>query len=335
MNFSLHLTTGSAVFMSLFAASLWGTWFISLKYLRDYPIQAFVMTLFTTVFVLAWGIGFILDGPNLLKNIHDVSLATPSAISVTLICGVLYVTGMSLTMTVLKTIGLSLSQPIQSSINIIVGTLISGVIGGMPSDLSVLRVVAAVVFLLAAVIASVIAGNLRMQAQQAGQSQSTLSFSAKDMWRSLGLIAFASAFVPAYSLAISYGLESVTHPEGLAVMPFMAMLASGAFIGAFLSNGVTLTIRKQWNCIWQAPFAIHRWGIMSGIFHFVGNTIHTFATAFLSSVVSWPLGVTSNLWTQIWGLIYGEFKGFPRKVYIALFSGFAFYLIGAFIMAMR
>ena len=320
--------------MSLFAASLWGTWFISLKYLRAYPIQAFAMTLFTTSFVLAWGVGFILDGSYLLINIHDVYLKAPFAVIVTLICGVLYVTGMSLNLTVLKTIGLSLSQPIQSSINIIAGTLVSGAIGGMPSDISVLRVVVAVVFLLAAVMASVIAGNLRAQAQMTGQSQSSLSFSTKDLWRSLALIAFASAFVPAYSLAISYGLKSITHPEGLAVMPFMAMLASGAFIGALLSNGTVLTIRKQWNCIWQAPFAIHRWGLMSGIFHYGGNTIHTFATAFLSSVVSWPLGVTSNLWTQIWGLIYGEFKGFPRKVYIALFSGFAFYLIGAFIMAM-
>lgn len=333
MNFAPHLSTASAVLMSLFAASLWGTWWISLKYLRDYPIQAFILTLFATSLVFVWIVGYILDGPHLLKNIRDVFDVTPSSVIVTLVCGILYVIGMSMSMTVLKTIGLSLSQPIQSSINVLAGTLVSGLVGGMPKSLSVFRVGLAVALLLAAVVASIIAGELRTRAQRTGQSKSTLSFSTEDLWRSLGLMALASAFVPSYTLAISYGLKSVTHPEGLAVMPFMALLASGAFIGALISTAPALTIRKQWNCIWHAPWEIHRWGIMSGLFHYGGNIIHTFATAFLSSVVSWPLGVTSNLWTQVWGLIYGEFRGFPKRVYVALFAGFAFYLLGAFVIA--
>lgn len=334
MNYFPELTTGSAVFLSLFAASLWGTWAISLKYLDDYPIQAFIMTLFTISFIFVWSIGFFIDGSYLIKNLQAVYLITPSSVVVTVICGVLYVLGMSLSLTVLKTIGLSLSQPIQSSVNVIAGTAISGFIGGMPKNLTVSRVVLAVSCLLAAIIASVIAGNLRTKAQSEGFNQSSLTFSKQDLWRSLGLISIASAFIPSYSLAISYGLKSITHPAGLAVMPFMCMLVTGAYIGSFLINGTILTIRKQWHCIWQAPLSIHRWGIMSGIFHFGGNIIHTYSTAFLSSVVSWPLGVTSTLWTQVWGLIYGEFKGFPKKVYIALFSGFAFYLIGAFILAL-
>lgn len=334
MNFAPQLSTASAVFMSLFAASLWGTWFISLKYLRDYPIQGFIITLFTTSLVFVWIVGFILDGSALLKNIWDVLAVTPSSVIVTLVCGVLYVIGMSMSMTVLKTIGLSLSQPIQSSINVLAGTLVSGLVGGMPKSLSVFRVGLAVAFLLAAVISSVIAGQLRTKAQRSGQSKSNLAFSAEDLWKSLLLMALASAFVPSYTLAISYGLKSVTHPSGLAVMPFMVLLASGAFVGALISTVPALTIRRQWTCIWHAPWAIHRWGVMSGLFHYGGNIIHTFATAFLSSVVSWPLGVTSNLWTQVWGLVYGEFRGFPRKVYVALFAGFAFYLLGAFIIAM-
>lgn len=332
MNFSPELSTGTAVVMSLFAAGLWGTWFISLKYLKDYPIQAFIMTLFATSLVLVWGVGFALDGKALLGNMRDVYAISPSYIWLTLVCGVLYVIGMSLSMTVLKTIGLSLSQPIQSSINILAGTLVSGLVGGMPADISISKMAIAICFLMTAVVMSVIAGKLRINAQKEGKTKSDLSFSSKDLWKSLGLIAFSSAFIPSYTLAISYGLKSSTHPGGLAVMPFMVLLASGAFIGAFLANGITLFVKKQWHVIWEAPFSIHKWGIMSGFFHYGGNIIHTFATAFLSSVVSWPLGVTSNLWTQVWGLIYGEFKGFPKKVYVFVFAGFAFYLVGAFIM---
>jgi len=333
MNFNPQLTNGTAVFMSLFAAFLWGTWFISLKYLRNYPVYAYLITLFTTSFILVWIVGFILDGSQLIKNIIDVYKINSSYIIVTIVCGILYVIGMCFSMNVLKTIGLSLSQPIQSSVNIIVGTIVSGLVGGIPKSLSVSRIFISVIFLIAAVIASSIAGNLRAKAQKDGHGTSTLIFTKKELWRSLGIVAIASAFVPAYTVAISYGLKSTTHPGGLAVMPFMATLVTGAFLGSLLYNGTALTIRKQWICLWQAPFAIHKWGIMSGIFHYGGNIIHTFATAFLSSVVSWPLGVTSNVWTQAWGMVYGEFKGFPRKVYIALFSGFALYLIGAFIMA--
>jgi glucose uptake protein GlcU len=334
MNFTPHLSTGAAVFMSLFAASLWGTWFISLKYLRDYPIQAFILTLFSTSLLLVWGVGLILDGPALFKNIRDVYSTTPYCVIVTFLCGILYVIGMSLSMTVLIKIGLSLSQPIQSSIYIIAGTLVSALVGGMPKDLSVVRLVVSVGFLLLAVVASVIAGELRSSAQKRGQGESSLTFSREELWKSIGLMAISALFTPAYTLAISYGLKSVTHPAGLAVLPFMALLASGAFVGAFIANAPVLTIRKQWSRLWNAPMSIHRWGIMSGLFHYGGNIIHTFATAFLSSVISWPLGVTSNLWTQVWGFIYGEFKGFPRRVYVALFAGFVFYLIGAFIIAM-
>ena len=292
------------------------------------------MTLFATSLVLVWGVGFILDGKALLGNIRDVYLVKSSCIWITFVCGILYVIGMSLSMTVLKTIELSLSQPIQSSVNILAGTLVSGLVGGMPENISMSKMFIAIAFLLAAVVMSVIAGNLRIKAQDQGQTQSDLSFTKKELVKSLGLIAFASLFVPSYTLAISYGLKSTTHADGLAVMPFMVLLASGAFVGAFLANGITLSVRKQWHVIWEAPFSIHKWGIMSGLFHYGGNIIHTFATAFLSSVVSWPLGVTSNLWKQVWGFVYGEFKGFPKKVYVFVFAGFAFYLIGAFFMAL-
>ncbi len=324
---------GTAVFMSLFAAFLWGTWFISLKYLRDYPIYAYLITLFTTSFIMVWIVGFILDGPRLIGNIIDVYSVKSSYVTVTVVCGILYVIGMCFSMNVLKTIGLSLSQPIQSSVNIIAGTIVSALVGGIPQSLPVARIFISGIFLMAAVVVSSLAGNLRAKAQEDGHGTSALVFTKKQLWRSLGIIAIASAFVPSYTLAISYGLKSTTHPEGLAVMPFMAMLVTGAFLGSLLYNGTALTIRKQWICLWEAPFAIHKWGIMSGLFHYGGNIIHTFATALLSAVVTWPLGVTANLWTQAWGVVYGEFKGFPRKVYIAVFSGFALYLIGAFVMA--
>jgi hypothetical protein len=107
----------------------------------------------------------------------------------------------------------------------------------------------------------------------------------------------------------------------------MAMLVTGAFVGSMLLSGGILTYKKQWSIVFKAPFSIHRWGIISGLAHYGGNIIHTYATAFLSSAVTWPLSITMGLWTQMWGLVFGEFKGSPRKAYAFLFLAIALYII--------
>jgi len=61
--------------------------------------------------------------------------------------------------------------------------------------------------------------------------------------------------------------------------------------------------------------------------------LHAFATRQLSSVLSWPLGMTSGLWTQVWGLAYGEYKGAPLKAYWFLVASVLAYLAGAFILS--
>lgn len=333
MNFSPELTTSAAILMSLFAAAMWGSWFISLKYLHDYPIDGYYMTLFMTSVIFVWVVGFLLDGGALIGNMREVWAIDPSRIWVSFVCGFLYVLGMRISLYVFATIGLSLAQPIQSSINILAGTTVSAVVGGMPATMTVNRLAIGTSFLVAAVLVSMLAGNFKARSKDAIE-RSTIKYSQKELWRSLGLVIFSSAFTPAYTLGLSYGLHSITQSQGLAVMPYMALLSSGAFIGALVVVGIPLTIKKQWPIVLKAPFSIHKFGILSGLAHYGGNIIHTFATTSLSSAVSWPLGVTSGLWTQMWGLVYGEFRGSPKKVYVALAAGIVLYLVGAYIIAM-
>jgi hypothetical protein len=113
------------------------------------------------------------------------------------------------------------------------------------------------------------------------------------------------------------------------------MLCSGAFVGALITSGLNLTLTHSWHKVWQAPFRIHKFGIWSGLFHYGGNIIHTFATGSLSSAVSWPLGLTSGIWTQVWGIVYGEFKGAPKYVYVLQIGSFICYALGAFVVVMR
>ena len=333
MNFDPIIPSSSAIIMGLFAASMWGTWFISLKYLHNYPMEAFYITLFTSSIVLVWSIGFFLDGPALLGNLQEIWKIDPSRIFLTLICGFLYVAGMQFSLRVIRIIGLSLSQPLQASISLIAGTFLSGLIGGVPESMTVLRIVLSGVFLMVAIILTMKAGSLRNIAQIEQNVDTGLSRDSKDIRKAIVMLIVGAAFVPAYSTALSYGLKSITQPNGMAVMPFMVTLCTGAFIGAIVICGTILTKKKQWHVFWTNGFNVHIFGILSGFAHYGGNIIHTFATRNLSSVVSWPLGITAGLWTQMWGLVFGEFKGSPKITYVYLFSGILSYLIGAFIIS--
>ena len=333
MNFDPSIPTSSAIVLGLVAASMWGTWFINLKYLGDFPLEGFYITLFVTSMILVWGVGFLLDGSSLITNLVNIWNADPSRIVVTFLCGAIYVGGMQFSLRVINIIGLSLSQPLQASINLIGGTLLSGLIGGVPEGMTIMRVAIAIFFLFLAIFLTMKAGNTRNTAQLEKKIDNGLSRDPKEIRKALIWLIIGAAFVPAYSTALSYGLKTITQPNGMAVMPFMTMLCSGAFTGAMIICGTTLTIQRKWHFLNTFSLKYLKYGIYSGLAHYGGNIIHTFATRSLSSVVSWPLGITSGLWTQMWGLVYGEFKGSPKKTYVYLFSGILCYLIGAFVIS--
>lgn len=333
MNFDPNIPNLIAISMGLIAAALWGSWFIVLKHLDGYPLEAFYLTLFVTSMVIVWGAGLILDGANLWGNITAVWEVDPSRIWITLICGVLYVVGIQLTLYVMQVLGLAITQPIYASINIIGGTALSAIIGGIPLGLTVERIILSVSFLFAAVVLSMIAGRIRNNYQRAAKIVTGLSSDKKAITGAVLLLVVSSLLVPAYTIGLSYGLRSITQPAGLAPMPFMAVLCTGAFLGALLVSGPILTVRKQWSVFLDHGFNTHRLGILAGFAHYGGNIIHTYATRNLSAVVSWPLGFTAGLWTTMWGLVYGEFEGTPKHAYVLLAGAMVCYLIGAVLIA--
>lgn len=333
MNFDPNLPNFIAINMGLIAAFMWGSWFILIKHLDDYPLEAFYLTLFVTSMVIVWGVGLILDGRNLWGNIRLVWIVDPSRIWITLLCGVLYVVGIQLTLYVMQVLGLAVTQPIYASINIVGGTALSALIGGIPLGLTVGRIILSVGFLSAAVVLSMIAGRVRNKHQQAAKINTGLSSDQRAISRAVLLLVVSSLLVPAYTIGLSYGLRSITQPAGLAPMPFMAVLCTGAFLGALLMSGSMLTVRKQWSVFRKHGFKMHRLGMIAGFAHYGGNIIHTFATRNLSAVVSWPLGFTAGLWTTMWGLIYGEFEGSPKFAYVLLAGAMVSYLVGAILIA--
>ena len=328
MVFLNNLTGFPAVMVALTAAIMWGTWFISLKYLKDYPIEAFYVVMFSFCLVFVWGVSFLLEGNEIFANIAFIFSRYPSKIFFTLLGGMLYAAGLWVSLKVMDKVGLALSQPLLQSITLITGTLLTLVLGGRPESLTDTKIVLTVLFLLAA------AFLVYMADQKRGASEAADAKAAAPLRTVVGLTVLSALLTVSYDAAMSYGLETITQPIGLKVLPFMCLLCTGAFLGVMLTCGTVLTRKQQWHVIREAPFSIHKWSIFSGICHYGGNIIHTFATRGLSAAVSYPLGLTSALWTQLWGLGYGEFKGAPKSAYVYLFLSFACYVAGACCVAL-
>lgn len=329
MNILNNLTGFPAILVAMTAAFMWGTWFISLKHLKKYPIEAFYVVMFTFALLLVWGIGFLLEGSELLTNIRLVGEQNPSKVIITLLGGMLYAAGVWVSLKVMDKVGLALSQPLLQSITLIAGVVVTLFVGGRPETLSDIKIIMTVVFLLAAAVFVYLADLKR--AKGAEQQDKKAGVALKTV---VGLTLLSAVLTVSYDVAMSYGLHTITQPIGLEVLPFMCVLCTGAFVGVMLTCGTVLTKHHQWHCIREAPFSIHKWSLFSGFCHYGGNIIHSFATRGLSAAVSYPLGLTCGLWTQLWGLWYGEFKGAPLSAYVFLFASFACYVAGACCISM-
>jgi hypothetical protein len=332
-SFDPHLTTNIAIYSTLFAAFLWGSWAVLIKHLKGYPVDGFFLTIFVFSLIFVWGVGFVVDRANLIWDIKAVYSADPLRLWVTLICGALYVGGLRLTLLVYGRIGLTLAQPIQLSINIVFATLFSAAFGGVIQELVIARITLATFILLSAVAISLLAGKQRMDHQNSDDFKSKLRFNMKDLWICVGIMIAAAAISPIYSFAISYGVHSTARPGGFGVLPFMALLSSGAFVGALLISGIVLSKNKRWREVFDAPLLPHLSGMVAGLCHFGGNIINIIATASLSSIIAWPLSATYGLWGLFWGLVHGEFRGSGRRSYFLLFFAMLLYFVGAFLIA--
>lgn len=325
MNFDPQLSTQTAVGLALFASLLWGSWAIILKYTIKLPLEIFYLILTSAALIFVWVLGFILDGSALIESIRNMINSDPARVLLTLLGGFVSAVTNSSSVWVMQKVGLALAQPISGSLSLILGTMVSCFIGGIPEDMPIWRLFLAGGLLIAAIFFSFLSAKSRPEDHAAGRgkiSQRVFFFT---------LIAAMTGVI--YSSSISYGLKSVTQPSGLPVMPYLCLFVSGVWLGALVFCGYLISKRGEWGMVIKLkPKLLLQISIASWT-HYGGNVLHAYATRQLSSVLSWPLGMISGLWVQIWGLAYGEFKGSPRIAYWFLIASVLSYLGGAFVIS--
>ena len=173
----------------------------------------------------------------------EVAAIAPIKVAASFGTGVFYVAASMLSMNVMQAIGLALSQPIISSINVLLGTAISFLIGGVPQNMTIGRIVLACAFLVAAVFLTSLASRARRPARRDEASHGKGEVTP----RILILTFFGALGGVFYSTGVAFSLKSTTQPVGLSVMPFLCLLISGAWIGAMIICGSLMTRKKPGN----------------------------------------------------------------------------------------
>ncbi|MCY1152827.1 MAG: hypothetical protein OWP43_10470 [Sphaerochaetaceae bacterium] len=322
MNQIINLTYDQAIIVTFFSAFLWGTWPISQKFLGNHSLKVFFleMLFFSMIFVLS--LSFIIKGRLIFVDINEKFIESPTIVFGIGICGFLFSASMFLNLYIISKIGLSIAQPLQQTIGLLLGTLFSVVIGGVPKNISFIRLLMCLILLILSIFFSYLSHKAK-----------TKNKNREVKFLKIILLSFLCASIgSSYAFSISYGLKTITNPNGLTVLPFTSIFVVFAFLFVFLLNLISPSKNGVKNELKTANFRIYSLSIIAALFHYGGNMLHCLSTGLLSAAISWPLGLTSGLWTQLGGLLLGEFKGAKKSSYVFWGLSIIFYIIGAWIL---
>lgn len=321
-----------ALAAGLFNAFLWGSWAVLIKKLRDYPLDAYFIALYIVSFALVWAIALLVMGGEVFSEIGQVWRMRPAIVYGALLAGATYIVGMRIMITVFSSIGLTVTAPIQTLANLVLGTSLAAAVGGMPASISVLDLAVVCLIFLAASFTTIWAGEARDRARLSTapllEARNLTASNRAALARNIALVCLSSVLVTAYPLGLSFSLKTPSNDLGLTPLPYSALLVCGSLVSALLLSGAVLTRRGQWSLLFRAGWRAQRYSVLTAGAHYGGNVINAYATGALTTAVSWPLGTTSQLWTYLWGLAAGEFKGAPRKSYLLIAVSAVLFLAG-------
>ncbi|MEH7236420.1 hypothetical protein [Bacillus sp. JJ1562] len=315
-----------AILTTLLSSAMWGSWFLSLKYLGRYPISGFVLWLYSSSFIIVWIIVLLFTPLN--QIIGEITDKNISFIFIILLSGALMAVGMHMQLIFMNKSGLILVISISSAFSAIFGLIISILVGGLPETVSINFVLLAAVILLIASFICQYSGVLRDRDRNGKGEKERVGF------RSYLLLILSNFLLTGYVYGYSIGTRTEMNPDGLPPLICVAVLVTGSFIGAFLSTSLVTTRNKEWKEVLNLKKALPiLMGSLSGICHYGGNILSIFTAPILSVPVTFLLGQTSHMWTYLWGIIFKEYNGTKISTKLTLGAGIFVYVIGIFLLS--
>jgi hypothetical protein len=324
------ITQASAILMILFAAFLWGSWLMATKYTKDFPLPAFMLWLYASSFVMVWFIIWCSEIVNPSNFLEQISNAPGLAIMVA-VCGGFMAIGMQIQMSVIGKVGLVLSNSVSATSGVLLGTIVTVAVGGLPENLSVVTVFIAAGILIFATIVCQYSGKLRDRDLNINKNTNG---KLKQDTSAVILLVFSSLLVAAYPLGMSYGVKTDYSNYGFPPFVCIGLLSLGSFVGTIFYSGILLAKRKQLKSIFSKKYTkAILISCLAGGCHYGGNLVHVLAAPAISVAVSWLIGRTGNMWTYIWGIYHNEYKGASKRTYGVLAAGIGIYLLGVIILS--
>lgn len=323
----MHISNAMAVFMTLFAAAMWGSWFQCLNHTKKFPIAGFVLVLYGVSFVLVWAVVGILSHWVLPEGIGFYLSGKASTVLLVMLGGAAMSMGLHMQLKIMGQIGMILVTALNGTFSSIFGILITILIAGLPENLSLGLVVASTVILMAASYICQYASVLRDKDNNIteGGKQATTKI--------VLLLILSNLLVSGYPFGMSVGTMTDTNPNGIPALLCVAFLATGSLIGVLISASVDLTRNKEWNAFLHPgtpkPIIL---GSISAVCHYGGNILSILASPLISPAVSFLFGRTANMWTYFWGIAYKEFAGAKKRTYFVLALGIIGYVLGVILL---
>lgn len=325
----LYFSAPTATVLTLLAAAMWGSWMQVVKHRKAYPITGIVFLLYSFSLILVWGVTLAL-APALLPNgIISATKENPAVVAEILLGGAMMSMGLFISLQVMGKVGLLLFTAISGAVGNILGILTSLIKEGLSdSPYALPLVLGCTVIFIAAAFTCNYAAILRdadrggPAAQADGKGLITVKI--------VLLMLLSALLTNGWSIGTASGTAS-----GFPPILTCAYMATGSFLSVFLTCSVIFTRKRQWKqvlCIGHSkkPLLL---GAISAFCHYGGNLISIYAMPVLSATLSFLFGRTSNVWTYLWGLFYGEFTGSKRRTMVVLFIGILLYIAGTLLLA--
>ena len=322
----IYFSAGSAVFLTLLAAAMWGSWMQIVKHLGDYPVSGLSLFLYTFAFIFVWGLTFALSALLIPEGIKEAVKANLNIIPKILIGGGMMSLGMAVSLEVLGRIGLLLSATLSGAFGSILGIITSIAEEGIPETPGALTLVIIItfVFILAGFVCS-LASIMRDHDRTEDKVKVNKSVKSQVSVSVVLLSALGTFLMNGWSIGTAAGTAGGVPPILTA-----ALMVTGSFLGIALFCGIKHTVRQEWKtvlCIGRPkkPFVF---SLIAAFCHYGGNILSIYSMPALSATLSFLFGRTLNIWTYFWGFYYKEFSGSKKRTYAVLFSGIALFFLG-------
>ncbi|QQO09372.1 hypothetical protein [Breznakiella homolactica] len=323
------MSAATAIFLVLFAAFLWGSWLQARKYTGDFPLPSFMIWLYFASLVLVWGVILVNELVNPV-HIFTAIRSSPGLAAVVCLCGASMAIGMQLQMSVIDKVGLILSNSVSATCGVLLGTLLTVMLGGLPENVSVGMIFFSAFVLIIATLVCQFSGKLRDKDLSKASSRPAKTQDSKAAL----LLVLSSLLVAAYPLGMSLGVKTKFSDGGFPPLVCVGLLAFGSFAGTMIYSAFFLSKNKQWKTLFSKKY---KKAILissfCGLCHYGGNLIHVISSHALSVAVSWLIGRTANMWTYLWGIYHKEYQGAKSRTYAVLVCGIAIYVIGILLLS--